>query len=487
MTAPEPPVTRLIQPDEADLFDYALLRDYARYVRHSITRHRALFFGVLIFTVLLAVGLARALPKTFHTETRLMAQRNQVIAALGNPGRSLPGDFDAPTRGAYDLVMRRDNLVSLVKQTNLIESWQATRAPLQQVKDWVFGLMMPPMTEDLWIDSLVGTLEKRLYVNSEEGSVSIGIDWPDATMAYRLVEAAQQNFLEARHVQELSTINEAISILESRATALQEEVQEAFTEMEKVRSARRTAAVANVPRPAPDPTPKPGLRQNEAEVNQLRFLIDAKKRAITDLEDFRNRRLTELQGQLAEQRVIYSAQHPTLVDTEQRIAALTKESPQIVALKRDEESLAQQLAAMIGKQPGESEVRPRRGVSAMDLLSLGDRNEDPVVQFAQDKLRIANAKYQDMLLRIDSARLELEASRAAFKYRYSVTRPAQVPRTPVKPNVPVIILAGMVAAVGLGLFACVARDLTGGRIVEPWQLTRQLGVPVLAVLVKGEA
>ncbi|MGQ0507140.1 MAG: PCP family exopolysaccharide biosynthesis protein EpsV, partial [Myxococcaceae bacterium] len=245
--------------------------------------------------------------------------------------------------------------------------------------------------------------------------------------------------------------------------------------------------VAPTPRPQSEPQ-KAGPRINDAEVNQLRFLIEAKRRAITDLEEFRSRRLTELQSQLAEQRVIYSAQHPTVTDTEQRISAFSKESPQIAALKRDEDALTGQLSTLIGKSGGSGEPRSRSGgLSAMDILLVGERPDDPVLSFAQDKLRIANAKYQDMLLRIDSARLELEASRAAFKYRYSVARPAQVPRTASKPNIPVIVIAGVVAAFLVALLTCLGRDLTSGRIVEPWQVTRQLGLNVVAQLRKGDA
>ncbi|MGQ0504851.1 MAG: hypothetical protein ACT4TC_05985, partial [Myxococcaceae bacterium] len=220
--------SRLTEADDADLFDYALLRDYAQYVRGSIHRHRRLYYLLVLSIIGLTVAIAKTMPRSYRTETRLLAQRNQVIASLGNPGRTIPFDSDAPTRGASDMVMKRSNLIELIKQTNLVEHWQRTRAPLMKLKDGLFGLVLPPMDKQMWEDSLVGTLERKLYVSSDVGSVSIGVEWPDAQMAYRLVEAAQQNFLEARQVEELDTINEAISILESRATSLQEEVEEAF-------------------------------------------------------------------------------------------------------------------------------------------------------------------------------------------------------------------------------------------------------------------
>src|SRR2546426_7630000 len=50
-----------------------------------------------------------------------------------------------------------------------------------------------------------------------EGTVTIGIEFPDPQQAYRLVNTAVENFLHARHAAEVSTISEAITILEARA------------------------------------------------------------------------------------------------------------------------------------------------------------------------------------------------------------------------------------------------------------------------------
>ena len=46
------------------------------------------------------------------------------------------------------------------------------------------------------------------------------VEWADGWTAARIVEAAQQNFLETRHVAEISTIAEYIAILEGHATTL---------------------------------------------------------------------------------------------------------------------------------------------------------------------------------------------------------------------------------------------------------------------------
>ena len=57
----------------------------------------AAVFGVVI--ALTAVGLL-VMPKTYHVQVKLLAQRNEVMTALSNPGRAVPWDADSPTRAA---------------------------------------------------------------------------------------------------------------------------------------------------------------------------------------------------------------------------------------------------------------------------------------------------------------------------------------------------------------------------------------------------
>ncbi len=208
---------------------------------------------------------------------------------------------------------------------------------------------------------------------------------------------------------------------------------------------------------------------------------------MSDLEDFRNRRLTELQAQLAEQKVIYSANHPVVIDIQQRIEALQKESPQIEALKRDEQALIEEYKARGGKDPDaptEGSARPAaaRSYDADEALRdvLPDLRDDPAVQVARDQLRMAISRYQDILMRLDAARVELDTARAAFTYRYSVVSPAQTPRHPISPNVALIILAGLLGGLFFAFFTGTLFDLWKGRLVEPWQVERQLKVPLLA-------
>ncbi len=501
--------------DQLDLFDYQHIRNVLGFVLGGIRRHRMLTLVTFLVVISSGAALSVLWPRTWHAESRLLANQNQLIRALGNPRSSLPSED--PTRAAREVIFARNNLVSLIKETNLLKSWQETRPLVVRVKDSVMRLVSGPLTEDDQIDAMVGTLEKYLKVETDAQTVTISIDWPDPQAAYLLVETAQQNFLETRHVTEMTAISEALSILEMHASGVQKTVEDSLHELERVREQRRTGAPSALPgqqtaatgasenartlvgtmvvkdakEKEPVETPKvAAVREaTEQELAQLKFLLNSKRRALTDLEDFRSRRVTELSAQLQEQKVQYADQHPQVLDTMQRIEAMKQDSPQISTVKGDIAQLLQEYARKGGKDP-DSLIEPRTArkptrqtqVGATTALSSAELSEDPLVEYARNNLRVAAAKYEELMMRIDGARIEQDTARAAFKYRYSVVRPASVPKKPLKPNGALILAASFIAALGLALVVGAARDFSRDCFVEPWQVERALGLKVLSRL-----
>lgn len=486
---------------EPELFDTKLGRQIIGFVFRGVRRHRLLSLAAFLGVMALGVAAAVFLPRSYHAEARLLANNNELIRALGNPRSALRSDD--PTRAARELIYAHDNLVSLIKQTNLLKAWDETRPVVVKVKDKVVHLFTGEPTEEERVDAMVGLLEKRLQVGTDQQTVTIAIDWHDAQTAYLLVDTAQQNFLETRHVTEMTAISEALSILELHGAQLQKTVDESLRELERVREVRRKGSaparppgageappvvIERPPEPAPEREPeRPSA--TEQELAQLKFLLNSKKRALADLEDFRSRRVTELTAQLQEQRVQYAEQHPIVLDTLSRIEAMKLDSPQMAQVKADIDQLEQEYKRKGGKAPDsliEPSPRPRPTTQRRPAsqgpaeLSLQDLAYDPLVEFAHNNLRTATAKYEELLMRIDSARIEQDTARAAFKYRYSVVRPASVPKKPEKPNVVMVLVGSFLFALCCALVVGGLRDWLSGRLVEPWQVERALGLPVLS-------
>src|SRR5260370_23986206 len=112
------------------------------------------------------------------------------------------------------------------------------RAPAARLKAWIWSVLFRPPTQEEQIDNFVYYLRDRLWVKTGEGTVTIGIEFPDEQLAYRLVDTALQNFLEARHAADVSTIAESITILEGRAEQAHQTLASALQQLQALRAAR---------------------------------------------------------------------------------------------------------------------------------------------------------------------------------------------------------------------------------------------------------
>ncbi|HET6957958.1 MAG TPA: hypothetical protein VFI56_15290, partial [Vicinamibacterales bacterium] len=466
----------------------------------------------------------------------LLAQRNEVMTALSNPGRAVPWDADSPTRAAAETVLRRDNLISMIGITNLIEEWQRSRAPILKMKDAVYRIVLRKTpTPDEQLDSLVGYLESKLSVVAGpggDGTVTFDLDWPNAQMAFRLIEAAQQTFLEARQRAEAAAIGESIGILERYSATLHENISHTLSEIQKAqptqrslpaltpRAAARTAAVgagAAVPRnvvPALPPIPTVALDAlvsasglDDPEIPKLKAQLTAKRQELATIEDARQRQLSELRTKLTQLSTIYTPAHPNVQAAQQNISALSHEPPQVVTLKAEIDRLATDYQTRVDavtelERDAQQRIDSARHAAAAEQAKAVAVARAPEAataaapaptpippaavstmnDFSAVQLRLELNQLESVLERTDGARIELAVSQAAFKYRYTVIKPAQVPRSPVKPNATLVLAAGFIAGLMLAIAAAVGKDLMSNRILEEWQIERQLGLPVLATV-----
>jgi uncharacterized protein involved in exopolysaccharide biosynthesis len=484
-----------IESEDTHLLDFKLVSNLFAFALGSIRRRKILVAALALGILAATVSSLFLLPKTYHVETKLLIQRNQALSLRGE------SQNDAPTRVASETVMRRDNLIAIIHQTDLLHQWYNRRAPLAHLKDILVHAVSKAETEPQTIEWMVEVLEKRMSVWTNEGVVSIGIDWPDPTMALRLVDAAEQNYLEARHATEITAIAEQVSIFQNHAAILRRDVDAAVDVIEKLRTDRAAMPAATATGPAPTPPPLTGgvatappphhAAEPDPELEQMKVMIEAKQRAINDLEEFRRRRLSELNASLAEKSSTYTENHPVIIDLRQTIASLSGESSQVQTLRADVARLRKEFDERSATATAESRVVPvittGRSVAAPPPLPGSiirieqepNDDRDPAIMYARTQLRDAMEKYSHLRTEIETAQIEFDTAEAAFKYRYSVVDPPLYPKGPAKPNALFVVLAGMIGGLLVAIFAAVLFDVSGGRFVEQWQVEHALDLPTL--------
>lgn len=425
--------------------------DWATFVVGAVRRRRAIASSVFLLIFGAATAYYRMKPPSYRVEATILAQQSPAILSGGRSD-------ELPSRSALDLIRRRDNLVALAEQTGLLNSGAVESG--RGLVTRLLELLRPPEVErkEEPIDAAVRALDKRLAVTTEGGTIGIRLDWPDAEQAYEIVQAAVQSFLEARHLQEVTSIDDVIAKMEGRMSTLKADLDAATAEAHRRGSA---APRLNAPR----------VRQPSAELVRLRSLADAKDRAARDVEEFRSRRLAELESQLTQARGTLSDAHPTVEGMKRDIEALSRESPHLHALREEGRKIGAEYAARAAKE-GYPASAAGMAEPAVVFDTAGQREEDPQVR----DLRL---QYEQMASRVTSARVDLDAARAAFKYRYNVIWPPEVPTRPYSPKPLKVFGGGFLAALLLALAAAVGPDLLARRIVERWQIERQLDLAVL--------
>jgi hypothetical protein len=406
----------------------------------AVRRRPGLFVAVLLGG--LACSLAYYLLRTpvYRVETRVLAQRLQSLPSIT---RGTTPD-DVPTRSAWELVHRRENLMAIIKENKLAPppSGKDPGGLWAGVKRAASNLGSGSNDEDV-MNALVARLNTALNVTTAEGTVTISVEWPDPQQAYHIVETALQNFLESRQLQEITAIDEAISLMAGRVSTLRANLL-----AEEAREMSRTAdGASRLSRSIAAGTRSAMLPPNE-NLARVKSLLDAKERSIRDMEEFRRRRLLDLQSQLEEKRGVYSDAHPSVISLRKEIDALSLESPQIAALREEEKALREEYGTLLV-----AEGRPRPGPAPEVLpppIRIPSSSGSGEVS---ERLRDARSQYQQMVERLNEAQLALDTSRAAFKYRYSVVWPAQVPRDPVSPNPLRVFSAGGVLSLLLAFAA----------------------------------
>jgi uncharacterized protein involved in exopolysaccharide biosynthesis len=264
--------------------------------------------------------------------------------------------------------------------------------------------------------------------------------------------------------------------MESHAAKVQKEIAAKVLQVEEK---ERSLQIRSGPRRLPSAQPRAA---DSEEVARLDATLAARRRALADLELFRQQRLADMQTQLAQQQTIYAPSHPTLASTRLAVEGLSQPSPQSLLLQKEIKELETQLAGRGGSTtsalPPVSSLESDMADARLRLQQMSD----PRLELERRQLEDLVREHSSLKERADAARLEMDAALAAFKHRYTVVKPPQLPKKTAKPYLLMYLLGGLLGGLVLGFVGATLADLWGGRVVERWQLEQELGIEVLSDL-----
>ena len=504
-TEPEAPA------QESAVDQVALVKSYLAFLSRAVKKRLTGAILTFVAVVALSAVVLSLWPKTYRSESTMVFNRGGALDA---------GVNDTPFRGATDEVRRRESLVKIVRETELVARFHAERAPLGKAKAWLSKALGSAEARPEDVESaLVLTLNAALWTTVDDTSMTIGVNWSSADSAARIVTAAQKTVLHERHVAEIATIQEKMAILDGHSVEVRKEIDqiadqlkgardETIAEIGKAAKAatlaasatatsapppRRTVAASAPATPsAPAVSEEEVARQKEA-LEDLKKELELKTRMLEDLKAQRRQSLATAQAQMAELLTKYTPAHPDVRRVERTIELLSQPSPQVAGLERDVKSLTERIRQEGRPAPKAEARQTRTGIGGpgpapksagdalpadiLKLLEPGRDSSTPNPVTAQ--LHGAVSKYAALRESIRQARVDLDTAQAAFAHRYKIVAPAEAPGKPVKPVPLQVIGIGILAALVLAVAWPLVAELRTGVIVERWQVY-QLGLPLLS-------
>jgi uncharacterized protein involved in exopolysaccharide biosynthesis len=457
---------------DTDPFGWGYLADLVGFALRAPRRHRVLAACSFVAVVLAALGALALVPFRYQVQATVLAQRTPLMGSLSNPGMNR--DWDVPTRAAREVIIRRSNLVAVCERTRFVERYLETRGRAALLRERLrHALTGKDRTREQVLEDLVDTLAERLWVTSgAEGTVTITFEWTNREIAFDVVEAAVQAFMEERYTSEINAVAETIAVLESHDERLRRDIKDTVTQVEEKQRVLRirtggSRAAPSLPRGA-----------NLEDAARIRSVLAARRRAASDLESFREQRLAEMQTQLAQQEAIYAPAHPVLMSTRQAIEALSTPSPNVVALRGEIQQLEGELARLGATEDAATATASLQADVAAARQRLLE-SDDPRLEIERRRLEDLLHQHSSLMQRIDAARVEMDTARAAFKHRYTLVTPPQMPKRPIRPYVLIYAVIGVLGGIVAAIAASTLRDLWGGRVLERWQVERALEIPVV--------
>ena len=300
-----------------------------------------------------------------------------------------------------------------------------------------------------------------------------------------ILNAVTQRYVEVAAQLKREKLTELTKILEDQLGTAQRNLDDAETALQRFRTRtitlpsdqRRDGGAAETRDPI-----RSSFFEMEVERDQLRRDRDAIERLLGDPDlptalsavgsvqrspELSNalKELSDKQAELRSLRYHYSDAYPPLQRLVGQIAELQQRT--IPTLAR---SLIAQLSAR------ESELGRQVDATSRDLRQIPGRGIEEARLTRGAELK--EQTYTSLQQRYDQARLAAEATVPDVR----VLDPAVVPQRPIKNTAPRLLLMGLLAGLGLGMFGAILLDRVDPKVRYPEQVSRDLGLPILGAV-----
>lgn len=451
----------------------------------SAKRRKGLSFVVVMIGAALTVLAAIFAPRTYQVESRVLVQRTQALTG-GQQVFVSAEEMRNQAKEYEEQMIARESVIEIIRKQNLVARWDDMRQPHRRLIDKINRkLGKPPPTDEEKFDALVQNISGRMKVWVDATTITVRLDWSEPEAARDIVDTAVKNFLEARRQSEVGVIPERIRILEAGVQQAHKDLETAAAELvrlQKLADPKKQVAVYVPPLRVAGNQPR--IDENAVDPG-LKAKLDNVRAQIAVLQEAKLRRVAELNQELIQKKQVLADGHPEIQALKQTIAATEQDPPQLTALRAQEREIlneiaAKQAAARAANADAPPRAAPRAAAPPPEPKPEVVAGQAKNVQDAQVLFDAVTKKYTDLVNQLDLARIEEKTAEAAYKQRYKVTQPAEIPAAPKRPVHLIAIVLGILATIAAVLGVAALADRFSGIFFEPRDVRDRLALPVFA-------
>ncbi|MGI9326447.1 MAG: XrtA system polysaccharide chain length determinant [Pseudomonadales bacterium] len=235
-------------------------------------------------------------------------------------------------------------------------------------------------------------------------------------------------------------------------------------------------------------------RQREELTRQIRGISNSEARGenLGMLSSPRNEKVAELEARLLDLLLVYTDEHPDVVALKNTIAGLKRSGrgkltgqEQLDVASLSGNRVVEELRVELGKSEGSLAAAQARVTEYQRRLSELEQAINTIPEVEAEFTRLTRdystnkQRYDELLDRLQSARLSKARDRSEGEVSFNVIEPPQVPVVPSKPNrlllASIVLLGSIAAGLGMGLLV----ELLRPTFSDAKELDDAFGLPVL--------
>ena len=431
------------------------------YLPVIIWQRRYFVLGCFLALLIAATIAAFVLPRTYRSTATLLVQSQDLPTTI----------VESPTSGAVEQriarireqVLSRGDLIQLIEQNDLYSD-ERHKQPLSKV--------IEKMRHSTSLGALSSDIGQQSGTQNSTIAIAMSFDYPDPVKAQAVLQSYVTKFLsmDSEDVEDQAGLT--VRFLQDQANKLQGQISDIEGQLTALK-ARNGAALASSGAPPLIDTGSFSAQITSLQ-NENRQLIAQSKRPSQRTDP-----LAAAEAALAAAQAQYNDTHPDVIAAKERVAQLrrmTQGSDEGSAIQEQIEANNSAIHQLMGQR----DATLARANAAIAGQARAPAIMEQAMQLENRATALRNQFQQvseNLMKAQNSARMASE-QRAE---RLSLVEPANLPDEPFSPNRKLLIAAGAVAGLGLGLLLAFVIEFVSRPVRSPKQIER-LGLPVIGVV-----